>query len=93
MDNMESVKLVESATLSIAQLNNYGLVGTLLAILISFAALALWYLARHCEKRTDAAINAYKEESNKNNAVIEKNTQAFHGVELALVKLEAKIEK
>lgn len=87
------MELISSATMSIEQLNNYGLVGTLLAILILFAGFAIWYLANHCEKRTDAAINAYKEESATNRQVIEKNTAGFHSLELTLAKMDARMDK
>jgi hypothetical protein len=87
------MELINSATMSIAQLNNYGMVGTLLAILFVSAGLAIWYLANHCEKRTDAAISAYKEESAINRQVIEKNTLGFHSLELTLAKMDARMDR
>lgn len=77
----------------LTRLQELGLAGIFLSFILLGGVVALWYFARHCEERTERARMAYEEEAKQSRGVIEKNTEAFHGVQLALVRLEGKIER
>lgn len=71
----------------------WGAVGALITLMILGGIYILRYFMVHCEKRTETALTAYKEESEKNRDVIGKNTSAFHGVQVALIELKGKVER
>lgn len=61
---------------------DYGLAGILLVILIIAAAWLIKYFSdqvKACHEKTSG--------------VVEKNTEAFQGVQIALVKLEARLDR
>ena len=82
-----------SAASGLTKLQEYGLAGLFLSMLLMGGMFAVWFFARHCEKRTDAALSAYKEQAERSDEITEKNTEALHGVKIALVELRAKIER
>lgn len=85
--------IIQSTATGLTQMQELGLAGIFLSLLLSGGIFAVWFFARHCEKRTETALDAYKEEAERSRTVVEKNTEAFHGVEKALVRLEVKIER
>lgn len=85
--------LTAPAVTGLTTLQEYGLAGLFLSLILIGGVVAIRYFASHCEQRTQAVLDAYKGEANQNRAVIEKNTEAFHSVQMAIVKLEGKIEK
>ena len=83
-----------TATLQgLTQVQQLGLAGVFLTFIFIMAGIALWYFANHCEKRSDAALEAYKEEVKENRVVINRNTEAFNGVQITLARLEGKVDK
>lgn len=72
---------------------DYGIAGILGVLLIVGSVYIIRYFMNHCEKRTDIALTSFKEESSNNRAVIDKNTEAFHGVQLALTEMKARLDK
>jgi hypothetical protein len=82
-----------TAASGLTKMQEFGLAGIFLSLLLSGGVFAVWFFARHCEKRTDAALSAYHEQAERSDAVAEKVTTALHGVQIALVKLESKIER
>lgn len=83
-----------NATLNgLTELQQLGLAGIFLSFIFILGGLGLWYFARHCEKRSDANLGAYKEEVKETRGVVEKNTEAFNGVQIALARLEGKLDK
>lgn len=85
--------MTQTATSGLTQLQEYGLAGIFLSFLLIGGVLAIRYFAMHCERRTEAALDAYQKEAEQSRAVVAKNTEAFQGVQIALVKLESKIDK
>ena len=80
-----------NATLNgLTELQQLGLAGVFLSFIFILGGLGLWYFARHCEKRSDANLEAYKEEVAQTRNVVEKNTEAFNGVQIALARMEAR---
>lgn len=77
----------------LTSLQEYGLAGLFLSFILIGGVIAIRYFASHCEKRTEAVLTAYKDEAHQNRLVIEKNTEAFHGVQMAIVELKGKVEK
>ncbi len=86
----------------LTQMQQLGLAGIFLSFIFIGGILAIWYFARNCDKRTEASIGSFKEESAANRqafreesaanrAVVEKNTEAFQGVQVALARIEVKV--
>lgn len=85
--------IAESTVTGLTKMQELGLAGIFLSFLLIGAGLAVWYFARHCERRTSLATEAFQAEAAQNRAVIEKNTSAFQGVQIALVELRGKVER
>jgi hypothetical protein len=85
--------LTQSAAQGMTQLQQMGLAGLFLSFILIGGIWVVRTFKQDCEKRTDAALEAFKREGTQNREVIEKNTEGFHGMREALIKLEAKIEK
>lgn len=83
----------ESALNGLTSLQQLGLAGIFLSFLLMGAIVAIWYFARNCDRRTEASIQAFKDESSSNRHVIEKNTDAFNGVQIALARIESRMDK
>lgn len=83
----------QSAAQGLTTLQEYGLAGLFLSLLIIGSIFVLRYFMNDCQKRHEDAVNMWKEDAKLNRDSIDKNTEAFHGVQLALVKLEVKLEK
>lgn len=83
---------ISNATLNgLSELQQLGLAGIFLSFIFIMGITAIWYFARHCEKKSDAALQAYKDEVKETRDVVNKNTDAFNGVKVALVRLEGKV--
>lgn len=83
----------QTAAQGLSQLQQLGLAGVFLSLIFIGGLWVVRTFKQDCEKRTDAALEAFKHESSQNREVIEKNTEGFYGMREALIKLEAKIEK
>lgn len=75
----------------LTQMQQLGLAGIFLSFIFIGGIAAIWYFSRNCDKRTEASITAFQSESSANRAVIEKNTEAFNGVQVALARIEVKV--
>ena len=85
--------ITQTAASGLTQIQQFGIAGIMLSLLLCGGVFAIWYFARHCEKRTDEAIEAYKEEAKLNRSAIDKNTEAFHNLSLTLTRMDAKLER
>lgn len=83
--------ITQTSLHGLTQLQQLGLAGIFLSLLLLFGMAAIWYLARHCEKRTDASLSAFKDEAALNRQVISNNTEAFNGVQVTLARMEGRI--
>lgn len=83
--------LTQPTVYGLTQLQQLGLAGIFLSFIFIGGLIAIWYFSHHCDKRTEASISAFKDESAANRAVIEKNTEAFNGVQVALARIEVKV--
>lgn len=85
--------ITEVAAKGLGTLTEYGIAGLLFLLLAVGTVFVLRYFMQHCEKRTDETFKALAELNDRSTQAVEKNTDAFHGVQLAIVKLEARLEK
>lgn len=84
--------ITATAVTGLTQLQQLGIAGIFLSLLLIGGIFMLKYFMNDCQKRHETAVNMWREDARENRAVIEKNTEAFHGVQIAIVKLESKIE-
>lgn len=85
--------MVEPTINGLTQMQQMGLSGIFLSFLFIGAITAIWYFARNCDRRTEASIEAFRTESQANREVVSKNTEAFQGVQVALARMEVKLDK
>lgn len=83
--------VLTTAAQGLTQLQQLGIAGVMLSLLLCLGFTGLWYFAKHCEKRTDASLTAFKEEAAQNREVIEKNTVAFMGVQTAIARIDGRL--
>lgn len=85
--------LVVTAASGLSDLTQYGLAGVLLMLLLIGGVFIIRYFMNEfkaCKEENSKFAQQLIDQSSK---VIDKNTEAFHGVTLALTELKAKIEK
>lgn len=85
--------ITTSAATGMTTLQEYGLAGLFLSLIFAGGVWAIRYFATHCEKRTEAAVEAYKVEAAQNRAVIDKNTAAFYDMKIALTELRGSMNQ
>lgn len=85
--------LTAEAVKGLATLPEYGIAGIMLLLLLAGGAFICRFFMQEFKKCHENTISVYKEESALNREVNAKNTEAFRGVELALVKLESRLDK
>ena len=83
--------LTASAVSGLTELQQLGIAGIFLSFLLIGGIFMLKCFMNDCQKRQESAIDMWREDAKENRAVIEKNTEAFYGVQIAIVKLEGKI--
>lgn len=84
--------LTASAVSGLTEIQQLGIAGIFLSLLLIGGIFMLKYFMNDCQKRQESAINMWREDAKENRSVIEKNTEAWHGMQIAVVKLESKIE-
>lgn len=87
----EITPIVQVTTNGLSQLQQLGLAGVFLSFIFIGGFFVIRYLSVHCEKRTDAALAAYKEDAAANREVISGVKDALVGVQVTIAKLEGKI--
>ena len=85
--------LADATLQGLTQTQQLGLAGVFLSFIFIGGICAIWYFAHNCDKRTEASVTAFKNESAANRSVIEKNSEAFNGVQIALARIEVRIDK
>lgn len=83
--------IVQVTTNGLTQLQQLGLAGVFLSFIFIGGFFIIRYLSVHCEKRTDAALAAYKEDAAANRDVLRGVEGALNGVQLTIAKIEGKI--
>lgn len=82
--------LTNAAAGNITQLAEYGIAGLLAGLLIIGAVFMLRYFMQHCEKRTDMAMSSLEKLNDRQIEVTKGNTEALHGVQIALAELKSR---
>ncbi len=85
--------ITTAAAGGLTELTQYKIAGILLLLLLSGGAFMIRYFMDQFKACHENSIEAIKAEAALNRAVNEKNTEAFNGVQIALAKLELKLEK
>lgn len=84
---------ITTAATGLTSLQQLGIAGIFASLLIIGAVYMLKYFMNDCQKRHESAVSMWREDAKENRAVIQKNTEAFQSVQIAIVKLESKIEQ
>lgn len=85
--------ITQAAAGGLTGLTQYGIAGILLLLLLVGGVFMIRYFMDQFKACHENSIQMFKEDSAINRQVNEKNTEAFHGVQIALAKLEAKLDK
>lgn len=81
--------IIQAGTNGLTELQQYGLAGIFCSFLLIALAVAIW----HCERRTKENQQAYREDAAANREVNNGLKDALTGVQIAIAKLEGKLDK
>lgn len=86
---MDVTPVVQAGADGLTELQQYGLAGIFCSFLLIALAVAIW----HCERRTKENQQAYREDAAANREVLRGLNDTLTGVQIAIAKLEGKLDK
>lgn len=81
--------VIQAGASGLTELQQYGIAGIFCSFLLVGLAVAIW----HCERRTKENQQAYREDAAANREVLVGLKDTLVGVQIAIAKLEGKLEK